>query len=96
MLFSVTGKKVIPDCTGNDDNNPVQRTEEKALDRVPIFVDTKTAAFTRTAGAEKNEDTQRQSPAISGQIGNDAVAKLFAVESLAAAEEYQQAGKVGR
>ena len=40
MLFSVTGKKMIPDDTWNGDNGPIQRPEEQALDRVPVFVDT--------------------------------------------------------
>ena len=96
MRFSITGKKMIPNSARNGNNDPIQGAEEKALDRVPVFVNTKAAAFTRTTDTEKNKDAQRQPAAISGQVGSNAVAESFAEGPLSATEEYKQAGKVDR
>lgn len=96
MLFSVTRKKVKPNGAGENDGDPIQGTEKKTLDRVPVFVDTETAAFVRVVNAEKDKDAQRQAPAVPGQIGDDAVAEPLDASVFAAAEEYEQAGKVDR
>ena len=66
------------------------------MDRVPIFMGTYSVQFLPIADTEKNEDAQRQSSAISGQIGNDGVVEHFTVETAAAEQEYKQTGKVGR
>ena len=87
---------MIPDNTWNGDNDPIQGAEEKALDCVPVFVNAKAIALLCVADTEKNENAQRQAPAISGQAGNDGVVERFAVESSAAAQVYKQAGKVDR
>ena len=76
MLFPVTSKEVIPDGAWNCDNRPVEGAEKKALDRVPIFVNTKTAAI-RVLEAEKNKNAQRQPAKISRQICHYAVAEFF-------------------
>ena len=85
---------MIPDNAGDSDHDPVQGAEEKALDRVPIFVGAKSAAFFSAMDAEENKDSQRQPSMVSRQIGNNAVVKPFAGKSLAAAEEYNQADQI--
>ena len=96
VIFSVTGKNVIPDNTWNGNDDPIQRPEEQTLDRVSIFVGTHSADFLCIADTEKNEDAQRQPPAGPRQIGNDGVAEFFTVETGAAEQEYKQTGKVDR
>lgn len=92
-VFSVTAKEMIPYGAGNHNDDPIQGAEEQALNRVPVFMDAKGAGVTR---AEENKDTQRQAPAVSGQISNDAVAERLAAEASSAAEEHQQAETVDR
>lgn len=58
-----------------------------------IFVDAKTLGILRT---QEKEDTQRQASAISRQIGDNTVAKPFAVEAFPAAEEHQQTKNIDR
>ncbi|MBD5154170.1 MAG: hypothetical protein HDT15_03595 [Oscillibacter sp.] len=65
------------------------------MNGVSVFMDAEAAAFLRIMDAEKNKDPQRQAPAISGQIGNDAVLKYFP-PSPEAAEEQKQTGKIDR
>lgn len=96
MLFSITYKEMKPNGAGENDGDPIQGTEKKALDRVPVFVDTETAAFVRIVNAEKDKDAQGQAPAVSGQIGDDAVAEPFTASVSAAAEKPEQSGKVDR
>lgn len=62
---------MIPDSTWNGGNDPIQGPEEQALDCVPVLVGTQSVAFLCVANTEKNEDAQRQSPAISRQIDYD-------------------------
>ena len=95
-LFPITAKKAAPDDAGDGDHGPIQRAEEKTLDRVSVFVGAKADVLSRVWGAEKNEDPQRQPPVISRQAGDDAAAEPYAREPYAAAEEYQQTGEVDR
>ena len=60
---------------------------------MPIFMDAKTVGVMR---AQEDEDTQRQAPTVSRQIGNDAVAEQFAGKVFPAAEEHEQANNVDR
>ena len=41
----------------DSDHDPVQGAEKKALDRVPIFVGAKSAAFFSAIDAEENKDS---------------------------------------
>ena len=75
---------MIPNNTWNGNNDPIQGSEEQALDRVSIFVGAYSVDLPRIADTEKNEDAKRQTSAISGQTGNNGVAEFFAVETAAA------------
>ena len=66
------------------------------MDCVPVFVGTYSVNFSPIVDTEKNEDAQRQSSAISRQIGSDGVVEHFAVETGAAEQEYKQTSKVDR
>lgn len=59
-----------------------------------IFMDAKTAAFIRVTYAQENKNPQRQSPMVSGQTRNDAVAEPFSAEAVPAAEKHEQADNV--
>ena len=96
VLFSIVGKKMVPDNTWTGDKDPIQGAEEQALNCVPIFVGAQSVVFLCIVDTEKNEDTQRQPTAILGQIGNDGVVEHFAVETTAAEQEYKQTGEVDR
>ena len=85
---------MTPNNAWDSNHNPVQGAEEKALDRVPIFVGTKTITFISALDAEENKDSQGQSSAVSRQIGNNAVVKSFTGILCAAAEEGNQADKI--
>ncbi len=93
VFFSITGKKMIPDGAWDHNKDPIERAEEKALDRVPVFMDTKASGIVRT---QENEDAQRQASTISGQTGNDTVAETFSAEVFPAAEEREQANHIDR
>lgn len=92
-FFPVSGKEMIPDGAGDHDNDPVQRAEEQALDRVPVLMD---AEPPDVAGAQENEDPQRQSSAVPGQTGDEAVAEPLAAKAPPAEEEHQQTGQIDR
>ena len=85
---------MIPDNAWDSDHDPVQGTEEKTLDRVPIFVGAKAAAFISAMDAEENKDSQRQPAVVSRQIDNNAVVEPFAWKLSAAAEKCNQADKI--
>lgn len=95
MFFPKTSKKVIPDGAWNYNNKPIQGAKKEALYRVPIFVNAEAAASSRALAADESKDSQRQSAAISRQIGHNAVAIFLATRPLAA-EKYQQSGEVDR
>jgi len=59
-------------------------------------MDAQVAGFVSAVRSNENENTQRQAPVISGQIGNDAVIEYFTVSPFATAEEHKQANKVDR
>ena len=80
MLFPIANKEIAPNDAGDGYNEPIQGAKVKALDRVPIFVGAKAADLSRIWDTEENEDSQRQTSAITRQKGDNTVAEPLAGE----------------
>lgn len=96
MLSPIAGKAMAPNDAWECDDKPIQRAEKQALNRMSVLMRAKAEVILCRAGAEKNENSQRQAPAIPGQIGDNAVAEPLTAGISAAAEKHQQTGEVDR
>ena len=59
VIFPIADKEIAPNDAGDGYNEPIERAEEEALNRVTIFMGAKAGVLSRVWDAEKNEDSQR-------------------------------------
>ena len=83
VLFAVSFKKVAPDCRGQRNNKPIKRTEQKALDRMSVFMDARIVVpWLAVLSVHENEQPQREpAEVLSVDINDPGIMKTFAAAS---------------